>query len=352
MMSREQTSASANSFESNGLRRPGQIGQRRPLREFRLSSTPASSIALAASTAILSLLSPAQAADVLVGGPQGAVFQGDSKTGNFEFFGVCGGPIQSMAQIGDDIFLGDTSGRIYRVSITGQFETSFTVPNNAAAMAVHNGQLLVGGSNQTVVRINPQNGQVVTTFTTPEPVNAMAVFDDFVYISGPQVSIHRADANIGTFTYFTCSCFGPVNALIATENHLFLVDDFNSLWRINRSDGIPETAAFLQNAGQALVVADGEIAVGSAVNSLRSFDPADITETSMVTTPVAIHAMIVLQTPPCVGDLDSSGAVGLDDLTQLLNAFGVSASGDLTGDGLTDLGDLAMLLSHFGQACQ
>ncbi len=58
----------------------------------------------------------------------------------------------------------------------------------------------------------------------------------------------------------------------------------------------------------------------------------------------------------CTGDLDGDGAVGLGDLSRLLQNFGVSSGmsyedGDLTGDGGVDLADLSALLEVFGLPC-
>ena len=59
---------------------------------------------------------------------------------------------------------------------------------------------------------------------------------------------------------------------------------------------------------------------------------------------------------PCLGDLDGSGDVGLQDLAILLANFGRTdnppgSSGNLDGDGDVDLQDLATLLAVFGSTC-
>lgn len=60
---------------------------------------------------------------------------------------------------------------------------------------------------------------------------------------------------------------------------------------------------------------------------------------------------------PCVGDLDGSGAVDINDLTQLLSNFGVDQGatpeqGDIEGnDGDVDINDLTLLLANFGVIC-
>ena len=54
----------------------------------------------------------------------------------------------------------------------------------------------------------------------------------------------------------------------------------------------------------------------------------------------------------CPTDLDGDGSTDLDDLLQLLAAFGNSADGDTNNDGITGLTDLLAVLDAFGQNCE
>ena len=51
----------------------------------------------------------------------------------------------------------------------------------------------------------------------------------------------------------------------------------------------------------------------------------------------------------CIGDLDGSGAVNIDDLLAVISAFGSSEpSGDANGDGQVDADDLLAILAGWG----
>lgn len=63
-----------------------------------------------------------------------------------------------------------------------------------------------------------------------------------------------------------------------------------------------------------------------------------------------VAGAVISQVPPCVGDLDQSGAVGGADLATLLTQWGTLGSGDLDQSGLVDGGDVAILLNAWG-AC-
>lgn len=54
----------------------------------------------------------------------------------------------------------------------------------------------------------------------------------------------------------------------------------------------------------------------------------------------------------CSGDLDGDFVVGLSDLGQLLQSYGVNGGGDLDGDNDTDLADLGALLQAYGTDCR
>jgi len=74
----------------------------------------------------------------------------------------------------------------------------------------------------------------------------------------------------------------------------------------------------------------------------------------------SVNAIVGFRTPqappPCPGDVNGDGSVGLSDLSILLANFGTSSGagpedGDIDGDGDVDLSDLSVLLANFGTIC-
>lgn len=302
---------------------------------------------------IVLFTSTALASQVYLGGPQGVVFRGDSSGGGFEFFGTCGGPISSMALLGNDLFLGTQPGVIYKLRLdNGQVTATFSIANDAAALAIESGDLLVGGSDRTVLRVNPANGALLASYTTPDPVAALAVVGDFIYASGSTSAIYRASAADGVFSYFTCSCFGAVNGLAATDADLFLVDSFGSMWRIDLETGFPMNAFFLGHVGEALSLdPDGMALVGGADGLLYTHEVESGVEVESIQAPVQIFAIAAVDNR-CPQDLTHDGNIDLADVSLLLAHFNQDSFGDLDGDNITGLSDLSILLSQFGEGCE
>jgi hypothetical protein len=53
------------------------------------------------------------------------------------------------------------------------------------------------------------------------------------------------------------------------------------------------------------------------------------------------------QSPPCIADLSGDGVIGVDDLLQVIGAWG-SGEGDVNGDGLTTVDDLLTIINAWG----
>ena len=64
--------------------------------------------------------------------------------------------------------------------------------------------------------------------------------------------------------------------------------------------------------------------------------------------------LAILLPDVCLGDLNLDGLVQLNDLLDLLSAYGQPCDGclpDMNGDGLVQLNDLLDLLSAYGNVC-
>lgn len=292
-----------------------------------------------------------QAADVFIGGPNGLIHRGDTMTGGFEVFNSSQ-TVKSLAVVGSDLLVAVEPGWIHRYDLaTRASENDYAAPNDAAALAADGGTLLVGGLDRTVVRIDPLDGTVLATYAVPDPVAALTVYGGYIYASGPNAAVYRASTSDGVFSYFTCFCFGSVAGLAASEEHLFLIDNFSMLWRIDRADGMIDNLFFLSEPGTDLVFDGDHIAV-SLASRIDTLDADDGSLLNSVATPAPVGAMALRKNLACPADLWIDGTIDLGDLSVLLVSFGLDDGGDVNGDQVTDLNDLALLLVDFGTSCE
>ncbi|HVZ92907.1 MAG TPA: hypothetical protein VG797_00200 [Phycisphaerales bacterium] len=65
--------------------------------------------------------------------------------------------------------------------------------------------------------------------------------------------------------------------------------------------------------------------------------------------------VIEISVPPCPGDVDSDGTVGLADIAAVIMHWGETVpawfDADLDGNGMIGLGDIARVISYWGQPC-
>src|SRR5262245_62742594 len=101
---------------------------------------------LAAFALAAAALTPlANADDLFVGSPNGVVLRADAAVGDFQFGGVCGGPINSMALSAQTLMIGDHNGNVYGLNVDeGGVSYYFTLQNSDnTAIIVHNDTLLI-----------------------------------------------------------------------------------------------------------------------------------------------------------------------------------------------------------------
>jgi outer membrane protein assembly factor BamB len=300
-----------------------------------------------------------QAADLFVGGPAAQIFRGDSQGGDFESFGLCGGAIDSMVVFDNHLFAGTVDGTIYRINLsTQQIVSQFTVSNDASALATHGQDLLVAGTDGSILRVNPETGAEIGSYQSiiPMGIEAMTVRGNFAYIGGEEGSVWRVDLITALDTYFACVCFTTVQALDTDETHLILAEEAGLISRIRLTNGQIDMVYFVSNAPRAVKVYDDELLVSNNEGDLVRVDSQDGSVITTFSAPVEVDAMAGLPEPMCPSDLSGNGIVNLTDLSMMLSNFGAfegmrHEDGDIDGDGDVDLADLSQLLTDYGSAC-
>ena len=296
---------------------------------------------------------PARAADLFIAGPLGAVWKGDSATGEFQLFGdICLGSINALAIANGTVYAGDETGAILRWDLaTAGFLGVFDLGADVSAMVADGGDLLVSELAGTIRRVDANTGVILSTLTSPVPIEAMVIDGNDLFISGPLGGIWKGDAHTGGFFYFGCACAGSVQAMAMDDTTIYASDDLGQFESYDLATGVLTNEGFLPFATTAMVMAGQELLISDPDGNVHRFDPLSWIVSDTMPSPVNILAMAMV--PAVLGDLDGDGIVGVPDLLTLLAAWGpcvgcANCPADLDGDCTVSVPDLLTLLANWG----
>ncbi len=173
--------------------------------------------------------------------------------------------------------------------------------------------------------------------TNPESPGEADVDGGPTNLLSPRFSLEGSDGSISYSRWFFDS---QNDDLLET----YLSNDDGMTWVLVQSTGGTdqswETASF--NIGDYL----------DPTSEMRiRFSVEDAFDASLVEAGIDNVSLEVLDCLiPCPGDLDSSGAINVDDLLQVLSLYGTAdESADLDGNGLVDVNDVLMIISSWGE---
>lgn len=176
------------------------------------------------------------AGGLFVGGHSSLAMRSHIGQTSFQFFAACGSMINSMAfgpqtmYLGGTTFFGSDSGTIYKFDkfVGGvNYSGTFSVENDASATLEYNGLLYVGGSDGSLLEIDPQTGEVFRTFAVGPAVHGITptngvvacpadydisgqldVFDVFTFLDLFNAQLPAGDTNGDSiFDFFDVSTF-------------------------------------------------------------------------------------------------------------------------------------------------
>jgi hypothetical protein len=157
--------------------------------------------------------------------PAGNLYATPPSGGAFTLLAATQVPLHSVQQVGDVLWLGSPTGSLLRYElITGALLTPVPVPSDAAALAFHDGDLLVGGSAGRVLRVDVETGVFEQALQSAWPIEALAVDGDTLYASTPVGQYQEADLASGSGFELAGTGFGSVNALGQTHDELYVAE--------------------------------------------------------------------------------------------------------------------------------
>ncbi|MEM7306431.1 MAG: hypothetical protein AAF682_07170 [Planctomycetota bacterium] len=246
--------------------------------------------------------------------PSGALYSGDPLAGGFQLEVDTGQPANSLAQIGNRLYIGTTSGQILAYNQdNGTLQLAATVPNDATDMAVHEADLLISGSDGSVVRVNPRKGLLEQTFQSDFDVQALAIDGDVLYAGTPFGVFQKLDLTSPADFAFAGVCGGPINSMAFTESELYLGDSTGQVYVYDKFTEFVAYAYPVDNDASAIVREGDHFLIGGDNGSIRRVEQ--------------IFGFLVdtLTAPEAVADLwmeEPLGALAIDSTTLSLSGGG------------------------------
>lgn len=302
--------------------------------------------------ALIGAAATAGAQVLYVGGPDGVIRRGHPVFGDFQFAGVCGGPIDSMALDGEDLFIGDTNGNIYHYDASQNFVTyAFTLDTDATGLAVLGGAIFVSDSDGTVIQADKVTGQIIGTTTAPAPVHALHMIGTTLYAGSPFGVAFRRDVLGGPDWEFFGTCGGPVESLASDPEALILGTSDGSIYRIDfATQSVTATYGIgVNNDNTAMVYHQGDILVTASDGTLRRADAVSGRQSQEHTSVFDLQAMALHEDePPGIVYCYGVGCpCGNDDPDAgCANSLGVGARLRATGSKSATADDLTLFATN------
>lgn len=305
----------------------------------------------------LAAVAPALADDLFVGSPLGTVLRADINDGEFQFGGVCGGPIRSMARADSTLMIGDSNGNVYGLDLdAGGVGYYFTLPgSDNTAIVAHNSTLLISTLEGAVRRVNPANGEVLATYSSPIQIRAMVRDNEFLYVAGPEGSVYRAPLATGEFSYFACACLGPINSIAVRGGEVLAADERGSVMLFDRTNGNITGFFSLPGDNTAMTATPaGDLYVADSTGEVRRVDPASGAVLQTLHAGIAIDSIVFVGEPSsgCAADMDHDGIVNSADFFAFLDFFlAGKLAADFNADSHVTSADFFDYLNAFFTPC-
>ena len=194
---------------------------------------------------VAALAAPSPADDLFVASSNSLFARGNPMSGGFQNIGACLGVPQAMAIDGGNLFLGDASGRIYRVDLATSGVTIFADSQTSTrTMVVLGNELLVGGTTgtsgtaATIERFSKATGASLGAWQIQGggEVTAMRVSGNHLYAGFASGLIADMNAN-GEMSGFLGICAGAVACVVADATHLVVGTSSGFVYRMDRENG-------------------------------------------------------------------------------------------------------------------
>lgn len=290
--------------------------------------------------------------DVWIAGDLGQV-SASRPTGVSVIFPTLCTQVVAMTASGDRVYLLDPWQNVWGLDAnTGAVVSStFIAFPQASAMAIHGGDLLVGGTDGWVRRFRLTDGQLLASHNTFRAVHAMTVKGDTVYVGGHHTIIQSGHARNGAYR-IVGACGGAVSSMTTVGNILAIGSLDGRVYRFNPGSG--QYLGQLEFAGgpaiDAITTHGAYLVAGDASGGMRWINPDTGAVAWSVNAGFTIEA---LATPSaCPGDVNRDGSLDILDFLGFQNAFAAgSPHADADANRDLDIFDFLAFQNAFAAGC-
>lgn len=293
----------------------------------------------------------AMAGDIWVGNATGEIDRHRPMGTEVVFSTLCTQVVASVA-LGNDLFLADASGTIWKVSTTDLNIQAFGQAFVSTCLTVHNGDLLAGSADGKVRRIRTSDGAVLSTLTIGGQVHAVIVDGDTLFTGGHDTFIRKGNAAAGPFQVIG-ACGGQVHSVAINGTELLASAIDGKVYRINKATGQYITQWNLPaGMGSTQIAMDGGYLVaGGADGFLRWFNPT--TGAIQFSTAICSEIKGLAVIKACKADMDRTGGLTANDFGAYLDVYAAnSPHADMDGNGRVNANDFMHFMNAYASGCK
>lgn len=311
--------------------------------------------------AVCGLTVAAAAEELIVTNASGVIQTIDLETGDVGSLGACTGLVSAMAVADGVLYLG-SGNFVWEFDLsTNNFNTFFTIPGQAQAMAWNGTQLLVANSDSTIITVDPDTQAVVETRNVPtSDISAIGIDAGGLFVGGQNSLALRAPIGSSSFQFFA-ACGSMINAMAFGPTTMYLAgthfsdSQTGTIYSFDKFvGGVTYSGTFnTPNAPSAVLAHNGKLYVGGTDGMVHEMNPVtgDIFRSfdlQFAVTGIAPSDGLI----SCPADYDISGALDFFDVLAFLQLFSAHLpAGDTNGDGAFDFHDVVFFLDMFQGGC-
>ncbi|QDU65741.1 hypothetical protein [Engelhardtia mirabilis] len=177
-----------------------------------------------------------------------------------------GEALESVAQLGNVLYLGGTSGQVYRYDPASGAAPApvFAVAGRATDMAVHQADLLVASHSGGVTRFDVVTGQAIEVLPSSFEIEAILVDGDRLIAGTPFGVYQELELGVSNAFAFAGQCGGPINSMVMHQGDLYLGDTTGNIYLDAASASFTTYAYTVGNDATSMVVDGREFLIGGS----------------------------------------------------------------------------------------